>query len=140
MEIGRKIKQSFGNKIRGMEFYDIVEKTGHWSFKICFIAYNYFSVVFSYELDIIGFSIEVGNGKLLSVINEHNCYSNMDMDSYLQNVIEELELRIPDKYLKIHGWKQFYKSMSSLKESNKKFNYGQIIGMVLTEGDVIHVN
>ena len=79
MEIGRKIKQSFGN--------------------------NYFSVVFSYELDIIGFSIEVGNGKLLSVINEHNCYSNMDMDSYLQNVIEELELRIPDKYLKIHGWK-----------------------------------
>ncbi len=30
--------------------------------------------------------------------------------------------------------------MSSLKESNKKFNYGQIIGMVLTEGDVIHVN
>ena len=39
MEIGRKIKQSFGNKIRGMEFYDIVEKTGHWSFKICFIAY-----------------------------------------------------------------------------------------------------
>jgi len=29
----------------------------------------------------------------------------MDMDSYLQNVIEELELRIPDKYLKIHGWK-----------------------------------
>ena len=105
MEIGRKIKQSFGNKIRGMEFYDIVEKTGHWSFKICFIAYNYFSVVFSYELDIIVFSIEVGNGKLLSVINEHNCYSNMDMDSYLQNVIEELELRIPDKYLKIHGWK-----------------------------------
>ena len=105
MEIGRKIKQSFGNKIRGMEFYDIVEKTGHWSFKICFIAYNYFSVVFSYELDIIGFPIEVGNGKLLSVINEHNCYSNMDMDSYLQNVIEELELRIPDKYLKIHGWK-----------------------------------
>ena len=27
MEIGRKIKQSFGNKIRGMEFYDIVEKS-----------------------------------------------------------------------------------------------------------------
>ena len=29
----------------------------------------------------------------------------MDMDSYLQNVIEALELRIPDKYLKIRGWK-----------------------------------
>ncbi len=55
-------------------------------------------------MDIIGFSIEVGNGKLIRIINEHECYSDIDMDSYLRKVIEELELRIPDKYLKAHGW------------------------------------
>ena len=62
-------------------------------------------MVFSYELDIIGFSIEVGNGRLLSITNAHNCYSNTDMDIYIQEVVEELELRIPDKYLKSRGWK-----------------------------------
>ncbi len=66
--------------------------------------YGYFVILFNYELDIIGFSIEVGNGKLIRIINEHECYSNVDMDSYLRKVVEELELRIPDKYLKAHGW------------------------------------
>ena len=105
MDIGRKIKNIFGNKIRSIEFYDVVEEAGHWSFKISFFAYDYFFVVFNYELDIIGFSIEVGNGRLLSVTNTHNCYSNIDMDTYIQGIIEELELRIPDKYLESRGWK-----------------------------------
>lgn len=104
MEIGRKIKQSFGNKIGSLEIFDVVSETGHWSFKIRFIAYDYFVILFNYELDIIGFSIEIGNGKLIRIINEHNCYSDIDMDNYLQQVINEIELRIPDKYLKAHGW------------------------------------
>lgn len=72
--------------------------------KIRFIAYDYFVVLFNYELDIIGFSIEIGNGKLIRITNEQECYSDVDMDSYLRKVIEELELRILDKYLKAHGW------------------------------------
>ena len=72
-------------------------------FKIGFFAYDYFYIVFTYELDIIGFSIEVGNGRLVSVMNTHNCYSNTDMDAYIQRIVEELELRIPDKYLQTHG-------------------------------------
>lgn len=104
MDIGRKIKKIFGDKIRSIEFYDVVEEVGHWSFKIGFFAYDYFYIVFTYELDIIGFSIEVGNGKLLRVNNTHNCYSNTNMDAYIQRMVEELELRIPDKYLQMHGW------------------------------------
>lgn len=94
----------FGNKIRGIEYYDVVEEAGHWSFKIGFLAYDYFYVVFTYELDIIGFSIEVGNGRFISVMNTHNCYSNTDMEAYIQRIVEELELRIPDKYLQTRGW------------------------------------
>ena len=100
IDTGKKIKKIFGNKIRGIEYYDVVEEAGHWSFKIGFFAYDYFYVVFTYELDIIGFSIEVGNGRLISVMNTHNCYSNTDMEAYIQRIVEELELRIPDKYLK----------------------------------------
>ncbi|MBR1441978.1 MAG: hypothetical protein IJ583_02645 [Firmicutes bacterium] len=103
--VANKIKTNFGNKINYIEFYDIVEVEGYWSFKIGFYAYDYFFVVFNYELDIIGFSIEIGNGKLLSILNTHNCYSNTNMDSYIQNVIKSIELRIPDKYLISRGWK-----------------------------------
>ena len=104
IDTGKKIKKIFGNKIRGIEYYDVVEEAGHWSFKIGFLAYDYFYVVFTYELDIIGFSIEVGNGRLISVMNTHNCYSNTDMEAYIRRIIEELELRIPDKYLQTRGW------------------------------------
>ena len=103
-EILNQIKKIFGNKIRGIEYYDVVEEAGHWSFKIGFFAYDYFYVVFTYELDIIGFSIEVGNGRLIGVINTHNCYSNTDMEAYIRRIVEELELRIPDKYLQTRGW------------------------------------
>ena len=105
MDIGRKIKRIFGDKIRSIEFYDVVEEVGHWSFKIGFFAYDYFYLVFNYELDIIGFSIEIGNGRLLRVNNTHNCYSNTDMDTYIKEITEEIELRIPDKYLESRGWK-----------------------------------
>ncbi len=105
MEIGRKIKETFGDKIRSIEIFDVVEEPSHWAFKIRFIAYDYFVVLFNYELDIIGFSIEVGLGKFVSLSNGHNCYSNTDMNSYLDSIKEELELRIPDKYLIAHGWK-----------------------------------
>ena len=104
IDTGKKIKKIFGNKIRGIEYYDVVEEAGHWSFKIGFFAYDYFYVVFTYELDVIGFSIEVGNGRLISVMNTHNCYSNTDMEAYIRRIVEELELRIPDKYLQTRGW------------------------------------
>ena len=43
-------------------------------------------------------------GRLISVMNTHNCYSNTDMEAYIQRIVEELELRIPDKYLQTRGW------------------------------------
>ena len=30
VDTGKKIKKIFGNKIRSMEFYDVVEEAGHW--------------------------------------------------------------------------------------------------------------
>ena len=40
IEIRRKIKEIFGNRIGSLETFDIVEQANHWSFKIRFIAYD----------------------------------------------------------------------------------------------------
>ncbi|QUH28887.1 hypothetical protein [Vallitalea guaymasensis] len=104
MEIARTIKEVFGNRIKSLEIYDIVEVPSHWAFKIKFIVYDYFVVLFNYELDIIGFSIELGSGKYVSLSQEKHCYSNTDMATFINEIKEELELRIPDKYLIARGW------------------------------------
>jgi hypothetical protein len=90
--VGRKIKERFVNRVRAIEIFDIVDESSHWAFKIRFIAYDYFVIVFNYELDIIGFSIEVGNGMYIRLLNEHNCYSDVDMDVYLDKIKKEIEL------------------------------------------------
>jgi len=103
-EITKKIKEVFGNRVRSLEVYDIVDEPSHWAFKIRFIAYNYFAILFNYELDIIGFSIQMGSDKYISLSHDHKCYSDTNMDVYLKEIKKELELRIPDKYLIAHGW------------------------------------
>lgn len=35
----------------------------------------------------------------IAIINEHVCYSNIDLDEYRDRVESMIELRIPDKYL-----------------------------------------
>ena len=40
IEIRRKIKEIFGNRIGSLETFDIVEQANHWAFKIRFIAYD----------------------------------------------------------------------------------------------------
>lgn len=39
-----KNKKIFGNKIRGIEYYDVVEEAGHWSFKIGFLLMIIFTL------------------------------------------------------------------------------------------------
>ena len=40
IEIRRKIKEIFGNRIGSLETFDIFEQANHWAFKIRFIAYD----------------------------------------------------------------------------------------------------
>lgn len=44
IDTGKKIKKIFGNKIRGIEYYDVVEEAGHWSFKIGFLLMIIFTL------------------------------------------------------------------------------------------------
>lgn len=63
-----------------------------------------FYVVFQYNLDIIGCYIEAGNNICIPLITDKNCYSDTVIEDYISKIKDELELRIPDKYLKAKGW------------------------------------
>ena len=104
VNISKVLKTILNDRISSTKIYDLVDEPNHHSFKIGFIAYNFFYVVFKYDLDIIDCYIEYGNSICIPLIVNKNCYSDTVIEDYISRIKEELELRIPDKYLKAKGW------------------------------------
>ena len=95
----------FAKRIGTFCIYDIVDETSHQTFKLDFGAYDYFAIEFDYENDLCEFFIVLSKEVKLSLTKEPAVYSQItDWDSYLRGVMDELELRIPDKFLKAKGW------------------------------------
>jgi hypothetical protein len=105
VETSRMIRTYFDHKMDCSGIYDIVEEANHHAFKIDFKAYDYFTIEFDYENDLCEFFIVLSKEVKLSLTKEPAVYSQIiDWDSYLKGIKDELELRIPDKFLKAKGW------------------------------------
>ena len=105
LEISRKIREIMGDRTVYHEIYDVVHENNHYEFKIGFVAYDYFSVVFQYEQGIVDCYIECGEQESIFLVKERGCYSDTDINDCFSEVKKEIELRIPDKYLVAKGWK-----------------------------------
>ncbi|RIW30385.1 hypothetical protein D3H55_16740 [Bacillus salacetis] len=101
--IVRKIKGYFGNKTGSFSIYDLTDDP-YSMFNITFDAYNYFFVTFSYNRGSIGCSISQGQYGL-ELKNSQQWYDSADWDIFLKELQDQLELRIPDKFLESTGWK-----------------------------------
>lgn len=99
------VKRVFKDKINGIVFDDIVDEPNHQTFKLDFKAYDYFAIEFDYENDMCEFFIVLTKEAKISLTKEPAVYSQItDWDSYLKGIMDEIELRIPDKFLKAKGW------------------------------------
>ena len=104
-ETRKKIRKIFGERIDTIAGYDYVDETNHQTFKLDFEAYDFFAIEFDYENDLCEFFIVLSKEVKLSLTKEPAVYSQItDWDSYLKGIKDELELRIPDKFLKAKGW------------------------------------
>ena len=105
VETSRMIRTYFEHKLDCSGIYDIVEESNHRAFKIDFKAYDYFTIEFDYENDLCEFFIVLTKEVKLSLTTETAVYSQItDWYKYLKGIKDELELRIPDKFLKAKGW------------------------------------
>lgn len=93
----------FKDRIKDFVVKDIVDDVNHKSFSIEFSAYDYFPIVFSYEMGRMGYSMCFGN-RTIALENSQKWWDEANFDVFFKELKEELELRIPDKYLKAHGW------------------------------------
>ena len=104
-ETRKKIRKIFGERIDTIAGYDYVDETNHQTFKLDFEAYDFFAIEFDYENDLCEFFIVLSKEVKLSLTKEPAVYSQItDWVSYLKGIKDELELRIPDKFLKAKGW------------------------------------
>ena len=99
------VERVFKDKIDCIVFDEIVDEPNHQTFKLDFKAYDYFTIEFDYENDLCEFFIVLTKEAKISLTKEPAIYSQIsDWDSYLRGVMDEIEIRIPDKFLKAKGW------------------------------------
>lgn len=97
VETSEKIKSIFGNRITEPNIVDVVEYLPYQRFGIRFVAYDYFLILFNYVGGQYGASLNGRRGL--------GAYDDIiDWDSYLKEIMTEIELRIPDEFLKAKGW------------------------------------
>ncbi|MDH6366894.1 MULTISPECIES: hypothetical protein [unclassified Breznakia] len=102
-EFDSKIRDFFGNRVDNFCVSNVIDDINHQSFTIEFTAYNYFNLMINYERGRMGAAIS--SGKLgIGITNSQKWYEEADFYTFFEELKNELELRIPDKYLKHYGW------------------------------------
>ena len=105
-ETRKKIRGVFRERVDTIAGYDFVDEPKHHTFKLDFLVYDFAGVRFIYENDLfeIHLLLNLNKEKVISKPNSH--YSEIsDWDSYLKEIILEIESYIPDKFLKARGWR-----------------------------------
>jgi len=97
------LKNHFGEKIDG---FTVIEQTDTpiIYFRFEFAMYKYFVVVFEFERTNFGCAISAKN-RVIPLENSQEWYDNFKMKTFLKELQEQIELRIPDKFLEYNGWK-----------------------------------
>ena len=103
-ETRKKIRKVFTDKVETISAYDI-DDPNHHTFKLRFCVYNFAGVKFQYENDIFEIYLFLNGEEGLLLSKPNSRYSEIsDWDAYLTGIMREIELRIPEKYLKAKGW------------------------------------
>lgn len=99
-----RIKSFFGNKVDSFQISDVYDAPGHECFYVYFTAYNYYYIRISYDIGIIGCCIINGNNANMVIETSQKQWETVDYNVFFREVKEEIELRIPDKFLEKKGW------------------------------------
>ena len=105
LEVIGRIERYFGDRASEVTICELVDVPNHYILRLVFRAYDYYWVQFNYDNDLCGFSIVLNDEFGVSLENEMRSYmGTKDWDSYLKEIMAEIELRIPDEFLKTKGW------------------------------------
>lgn len=103
LEFNKSVRKRFGNRVDGLCIENVIDDPNWRAFEISFEAYNYFNIRMSYDRGSFGWSI-YGGKHMISLKSSQKWFEKADFDVFFEEMKEEIESRIPDKFLKKHGW------------------------------------
>lgn len=96
------LKRYFDGRVNGFVAFDIADEP-YKTFSINFEAYNYYRVLFTYDRGRIGCCLPLGE-YAIGLSNSQKWFDKADFQVFCEELQKQLELRIPDKFLKANGW------------------------------------
>lgn len=98
-----EIRKRLGDRMGGTVLSDISDTPHYRTFTMRFLMYDYIHVYIDYTRGAIACSVRDGDCYVF-LKNSQEEYSKMDIDKFVEELQQEVKLRIPDKYLKAHGY------------------------------------
>ena len=96
-------REKMGDKVDKFCIFNVNDDVNHRAFSIDFEAYNYFVIRLNYDQGRFGCNIISGE-RMIALNNSQGWWDEADFDVFFKELQKELELRIPAKYLRAHGW------------------------------------
>ena len=96
-------REKMGDKVDNFCIFNVNDDVNHREFSIDFEAYNYFAIRLNYDQGRFGCNIISGE-RMIALNNSQGWWDEADFDVFFKELQKELELRIPDEYLRAHGW------------------------------------
>ena len=96
-------REKMGDKVDNFCIFNVYDDVNHRAFSIDFEAYNYFAIRLNYDQGRFGCNIISGE-RMIALNNSQGWWDEADFDVFFKELQKELELRIPDEYLRAHGW------------------------------------
>lgn len=103
LEFNRKLREKFGERVDDFGIEGVNDDLNHRAFSITFKAYNYFVIRLNYDRGRFGCCIDFGEYGI-GLENSQKWWDTADFDIFFEELKQEIELRIPDKFLKAKGW------------------------------------
>ena len=102
-EMVDKMIEYFGNRVTEFVIAGVINDPSHRAFSITFKASNYFVIRLNYNKGRFGCCVDFGEYGI-SLDNSQKWWDTADFDVFFKELKQEIELRIPDKFLKAKGW------------------------------------
>ena len=96
-------REKMGDKVDKFCIFNVNDDVNHREFSIDFEAYNYFAIRLNYDQGGFGCNIISGE-RMIALNNSQEWWDEANFDIFFMELQKELELRIPDEYLRAHGW------------------------------------
>lgn len=105
VNVNNMLRDKFGDRLDNFVIFNVDDDPNNRTFSIEFEAYNYFIIRMNYDKGRFGCSIQIGNKSFIPLANSQKWFDEADFETFFNELKNELELRIPDKFLIAKGWK-----------------------------------